>query len=72
MSKFWLVKWEINQECDTPEEAAQLAWADMRAPDSIANYFLVQEQDDFMNLVGDPIAIDLTNNIDEIGAVYES
>lgn len=44
MSKYY-VTWATMQEADSPREAAELAWADMRAPDSIANHFSVRDLD---------------------------
>ncbi len=40
----YLVTWEIDIYADSPREAAEKAWGHMRAPDSIANVFLVLDK----------------------------
>ena len=42
MSKQWLVRWEIDMEAETAEEAAQKAFATVRRPDTTATVFDTQ------------------------------
>ena len=45
MQQRYLVIWEMDIYADSPREAAEKAWGHMRAPDSIANVFLVLDKD---------------------------
>ena len=44
MQQRYLVIWEMDIYADSPREAAEQAWGYMRAPDSIANVFLVLDK----------------------------
>lgn len=50
----YLVTWEINEEADSPEEAARQALRTQRNPESLAVVFSVQEWPN-----GKPVTIDL-------------
>lgn len=45
MEQRFHVCWEIDEYAETPRQAAEQAWARMRAAGSTANYFEVFDQD---------------------------
>lgn len=61
MPKNYLVTWEIDVECDTPEEAALEAWNLVRREHSTANVFTVLDQE------GGSTKIDLEEYFQEHG-----
>ena len=61
MSKHYRVTWEIDAECETPEEAALEAWSIMRRPGSMANVFVVFDEQ------GESTKVDLEEHFQEHG-----
>ena len=61
MPKQYLVTWQIDAECDTPEEAALEAWRAMRRSDSTANVFTVLDEQ------GGSVKVDLEEYFQEHG-----
>ena len=53
MEQRYLVTWEMDIYADSPKEAAEKAWGNMRAQGSTANVFTVFNKD------GDKIIVDL-------------
>ena len=61
MPNQYLVTWEIDVECESPEEAALEAWKLMRHPDSTANVFTVTDEQ------GGSVKVDLEERLQDRG-----